>query len=74
MISAFLFAFVTSFDEFTIALFVTGGLTTTIPKQMWDDAILSVSPTIAAASTLLLLFVTAMIVAASFLQHRAAKH
>ena len=55
--AAFLFAFVTSFDELTIALFVTGGLTTTLPKQMWDDALLKVSPTLAAVSTVLIVFV-----------------
>lgn len=57
LISAFLFALITSFDELTIALFVTGGLTTTLPKQMWDDAINVATPTLAAVSTLLLVFV-----------------
>src|SRR5262252_1800715 len=38
LIAAFLFAFVTSFDELTIALFVSAGVATTLPKQMWDDA------------------------------------
>jgi ABC-type spermidine/putrescine transport system permease subunit I len=62
LVSSFLFAFITSFDELTIALFVTSGLTTTLPKQMWDEAILKVTPTIAAVSTLLLLVVTCIIV------------
>jgi putative spermidine/putrescine transport system permease protein len=70
MISSFLFAFITSFDELTIALFVTGGLTTTLPKQMWDDAILKVTPTIAAVSTLLLLIVTVIIIATEALKQR----
>jgi ABC-type spermidine/putrescine transport system permease subunit I len=72
LIAAFLFAFITSFDELTIALFVSGGLATTLPKQMWDDALLKVNPTLAAVSTLLLVFVTAMILAAEFLRRRAA--
>ena len=71
LLSAFLFAFITSFDELTIALFATGGLTTTLPKQMWDDAILRVTPTLAAASTMLLLFVTVLIVLAERLGRRA---
>lgn len=62
LVSAFLFAFITSFDEVTVALFVTGGLNSTLPKRMWDDAILAVTPTIAVASTLLLVFVTLLIV------------
>jgi putative spermidine/putrescine transport system permease protein len=73
LIAAFLFAFVTSFDELTIALFVSAGVATTLPKQMWDDAILKVSPTLAAVSTLMLVFVTAIILAAEFFQRRAAK-
>lgn len=71
LIAAFLFAFVTSFDELTIALFISSGLATTLPKQMWDDAILRVSPTLAAISTLLLLFVTIVILLAEYMQRRS---
>jgi putative spermidine/putrescine transport system permease protein len=73
LIAAFLFAFVTSFDELTIALFISAGVATTLPKQMWDDAILKVSPTLAAVSTLLLVFVTIVILAAEYFQRRAAR-
>jgi putative spermidine/putrescine transport system permease protein len=73
LIAAFLFAFVTSFDELTIALFVTGGLATTLPKQMWDEALFKVTPTLAAVSALLLVFVTATIVLAEYLRQRAAR-
>lgn len=72
LIAAFLFAFVTSFDELTIALFISSGLATTLPKQMWDDAILKVSPTLAAVSTLLLVFVTVVILVAEYMQRRSA--
>jgi putative spermidine/putrescine transport system permease protein len=72
LIAAFLFAFVTSFDELTIALFISAGVASTLPKQMWDDAILKVSPTLAAVSTLLLVFVTMVILAAEYFQRRAA--
>jgi len=68
LVAAFLFAFVTSFDELTIALFVTGGLTTTLPKQMWDDALLKVTPTLAAVSTVLIAFVALTIVMAERLR------
>lgn len=73
LISAFLFAFITSFDELTVALFVSGGLTATLPKQLWDSAILQVSPTLAAASTLLLLFLTLLIVVAERLRAASAR-
>lgn len=55
LIASFLFAFNTSFDELTIALFVTGGTTATLPKQMWDEMFLQLSPMIAAASVVVLL-------------------
>jgi putative spermidine/putrescine transport system permease protein len=64
---------VTSFDELTIALFVTGGLTTTLPKQMWDDALLKVSPILAAVSTVLIAFVAITISLAERLRRRAVR-
>ncbi|MGY4617694.1 putative spermidine/putrescine transport system permease protein [Bradyrhizobium sp. USDA 4472] len=64
LIAAYLFAFVTSFDELTVALFVTGGLFGTLPKQMWDDALLKVSPTLAAVSVVLLVMITAFVLIA----------
>lgn len=73
LLSAFLFAFILSFDEVTIALFVTGGLMTTLPKQMWDEATLSVSPTVAAVSTMLLVFMTLVILLTSKLSERNRK-
>ncbi len=50
IIAAFLFAFLVSFDELTIAIFVSGGLKTTLPKQMWDDMLMAANPTLAAVS------------------------
>ena len=61
MLSSFLFAFATSFDELTIALFATGGLNATLPKQFWDEVTLQVSPVIAAVSTCLFIFIAALI-------------
>jgi len=55
--AAFVIGFLTSFEELTVALFMGGGMKTTIPKQMWDDILLQVSPTLAAASTMVLLVV-----------------
>jgi putative spermidine/putrescine transport system permease protein len=54
VIAAFLFAFLSSFEELTISLFVGGGVKQTLPKQMWDDVLLQVSPTLAAASVVVL--------------------
>lgn len=72
MMSSFLFAFATSFDELTIALFATGGLNATLPKQFWDEVTLQVSPVIAAVSTCLFIFMGFVIFVAERLRRRAA--
>jgi len=72
LFSALLFAFATSFDELTIALFASGGLSATLPKQFWDEVTLEVSPTIAAVSTSLFAFVGALIAIAEWLRRRSA--
>ena len=64
LIAAFLFAFITSFDELTVAIFISGGLATTLPKQMWDDMILQLNPTLAAVSTVVLIVVTMLLLIA----------
>jgi putative spermidine/putrescine transport system permease protein len=71
MLSAFIFSFISSFDELTVALFVTGGLTATLPKQMWEDAVNQVSPGLAAVSTVILLALTLILLAVALLQRRA---
>ncbi|WP_198150503.1 ABC transporter permease subunit [Gluconobacter cerinus] len=67
LIAAFLFAFAISFDELTIAMFVSGGVKTTLPKLMWDNAVLAVDPTLAAASTTLVLGMGALVTIATVL-------
>jgi ABC-type spermidine/putrescine transport system permease subunit II len=48
----------TSFDDLNIALFVSGGEKTTLPRQMWSTMILQASPIVGAAATLLLVLLT----------------
>src|SRR6516164_11020083 len=50
-----LFAFVTSFDELVVALFLSGSGAVTLPRRMWDDLLYQIDPTIAAVSTLTIL-------------------
>jgi putative spermidine/putrescine transport system permease protein len=47
-----LFAFITSFDELIVALFLSGSGAVTLPRRMWDDLRFAIDPTIAAVSTL----------------------
>jgi putative spermidine/putrescine transport system permease protein len=72
LIAAFLFAFVTSFDDLTVALFISGGTSATLPKQMWNDLLLQVNPTLAAVSTVVLVIATVLILLAESLRRRVA--
>ena len=56
VMSAALFAFITSFDELVIAIFISGTSAVTLPKRMWDGIRLEIDPTIAAVSSLLIGF------------------
>jgi len=51
---AALFAFLASFDELIVALFLAGTRTTTLPKRMWDSIREEIDPTTAAVATLLI--------------------
>jgi putative spermidine/putrescine transport system permease protein len=73
LLSAFLFAFITSFDDVTLAIFLSLGQNTTLPKQMWADATMQVSPLLAAVSTLVLVVVTALILLAEGMRGRAGR-
>jgi putative spermidine/putrescine transport system permease protein len=50
-----LFAFITSFDELIVALFLSGANAVTLPRRMWEDLRYALDPTIAAVSTLTIL-------------------
>jgi putative spermidine/putrescine transport system permease protein len=55
LISAACFAFIISFDEFSVSLFLVGTGVMTLPIEMYQRIQFIIDPTIAAASTLLLL-------------------
>lgn len=69
------FAFVTSWDEIVVALFLTSPTLRTLPVTMWEQARHSVDPTIAAASSMLtgvtILVLVAML-AARYLARRSS--
>ncbi len=55
VVAGLVFAFLTSFDEVVVALFITGIDSVTLPVQMWNGIRFEISPAVAAASTVLLL-------------------
>jgi putative spermidine/putrescine transport system permease protein len=65
-----LFAFITSFDELVVALFLSGSGAVTLPRRMWDDLRFQIDPTIAAVSTLVIVLTAALMFGAHVLRRR----
>jgi putative spermidine/putrescine transport system permease protein len=66
-----LFAFITSFDEVIIAVFVSGVHSKTLPMKMWDGVRTEISPVLTAVSTILIgLSIGALVVIELLRRHR----
>ena len=61
ILSGALFAFLTSFDELMIALFVGSSETRPLPRRMWEGVKSEFDPTISAASTFVVLTILALV-------------
>jgi putative spermidine/putrescine transport system permease protein len=64
------FAFLTSFDEVVVALFISGVNSITLPVQMWNGIRFEVSPAVAAASSILLVLSILFLLALAWLRQR----
>jgi len=73
VISGALFAFITSFDEVVIVLFVGGPDQYTLPRQMWSGIRNEISPTILAAATILVIFSILLLTTLEMLRRRSEK-
>ena len=73
VISGALFAFVTSFDEVIVVLFLAGLENTTIPIQMWVGLREQLSPTILSVATCLIIMSTLILVSAELLRRRSER-
>ncbi len=61
LVSAGLLAFISSFDELVVALFLAGP-NMTLPKKMFDNILMEIDPTIAAVSVMQILLVSLVMV------------
>lgn len=61
IIAGGIFAFATSFDELVIAIFITGPDQVTLPRQMFAGLREMLSPTIAAAAVVMIVFSTVLL-------------
>ena len=73
VVSGALFAFVTSFDEVVVVLFVASFEQQTIPRQMWNGIREQISPTILSAATILVLFSIALLTTVELLRRSSEK-
>jgi putative spermidine/putrescine transport system permease protein len=73
VITGALFAFVTSFDEVVVALFLSSAEQRTLPKQMFSGIREMISPTITAAATIQVVFSVCLLVGAELLRRRSER-
>jgi putative spermidine/putrescine transport system permease protein len=66
-----LLAFLASFDEVVVALFLAGTDAVTLPKKIWDGVWLEITPVIAAASTIVIVLTIALFVVLELMRRRA---
>ena len=73
VISGALFAFVTSFDELVVALFLASPQQRTLPRQIFSGVSENVSPTIVAAAVVLAVVSMALMAVMEWLRRRGAR-
>jgi putative spermidine/putrescine transport system permease protein len=73
VISGALFAFVTSFDEVVVVLFVAAHDQQTIPRQMWNGIREQISPAILSVATILVVISIGMLATLEILRRRSER-
>ena len=73
IISGALFAFVTSFDEVVVVLFVADFDQQTIPRQMWNGIREQISPAILSVATILVIISIALLTSVEMLRRRSER-
>jgi len=71
VVSGALFAFITSFGEVVIVIFLAGAEQKTIPLQMWGGIREQISPTILAVATILVVISIALLTVLELLRRRS---
>ena len=67
-----LFAFLTSFDEVVVAIFLSGVNSTTLPAQLWSGIRFEISPIIAAVSCIMFLLSVMVLIVCHLVQRRSS--
>ena len=69
--TAALLAFLASFDEVVVAIFLSGTDAVTLPKKMWEGVWLEISPVIAAASSIVIGLTVVLFILLEILRRRS---
>jgi putative spermidine/putrescine transport system permease protein len=72
LVSAALLAFLSSFDELLVSLFLAGVQSQTLPVRIWNSLMMEVDPTVAAVSASLILL-TVLILCANIMLRQSGK-
>src|SRR5207253_298147 len=72
LLSPAAFAFLTSFDEVVLSVFLGGPAATTLPKRMWDNVRHEIDPTITAVASILIAGSIVVLTLAELLRRAAA--
>jgi ABC-type spermidine/putrescine transport system permease subunit II len=73
ILSAAAFAFLTSFDEVVLSVFLGGPEAMTLPKRMWDNVRHEIDPTITAVASILIAGSIVLLTVAELLRRAAAR-
>ena len=73
VVSGALFAFVTSWDDIVVALFLAGPRQHTLPRQMWSGIREFISPTLLAVATLLIVLSIGLMVVVELLRRKGER-
>ncbi len=72
LLASWLFAFIISFDELIVTIFLAGAYNT-LPKKMFNELVLQINPTITAISTLLIALTAVFMIIVAFIMNKIAK-
>jgi putative spermidine/putrescine transport system permease protein len=73
IVSGAILAFITSFDEIVITLFLAGS-NPTLPKKMYDGIQVQISPTLTAVGTIFIVSSAALLLSAALIRRTASRH
>ena len=73
VVSGLIFAFIHSWDELVITLFIAGRAVFTLPRRMWDGINEALDPTMAAVAAVLVVITVALLTLELLLRGRAKK-